>query len=47
MKNLPQKISLVAQTASVLKDEIQAGRWSKQLPGEHDLRALLHVGHRQ
>ena len=44
MKNLPQRISLVAQTASVLKDEIQSGRWSTQLPGEHDLRALLHVG---
>jgi DNA-binding LacI/PurR family transcriptional regulator len=44
MKNLPQRISLVAQTASILKDEIRAGRWSNQLPGEHDLCALLHVG---
>ena len=44
MKNLPRRISLVAQTASVLKDEIHAGRWSRQLPGEHDLCALLHVG---
>jgi DNA-binding LacI/PurR family transcriptional regulator len=44
MKNLPQKISLVAQTASVLKDEIRAGRWSKDLPGEHELCGLLHVG---
>lgn len=44
MKNLPQKISLVTQTASVLKDEIQLGRWSKQLPGEHELCAMLHIG---
>jgi DNA-binding LacI/PurR family transcriptional regulator len=44
MKNLPRRISLVAQTASVLKEEIQAGRWSEELPGEHDLCALLHIG---
>lgn len=44
MNNLPQKISLVTQTVSVLKNEIQLGRWSRQLPGEHELCALLHVG---
>jgi DNA-binding LacI/PurR family transcriptional regulator len=44
MNNLPQKMSLVAQTAAVLKDEIRAGRWLKELPGEHDLRSVLHVG---
>lgn len=44
MNNLPQRISLVAQTVDVLKNEIRLGRWSKQLPGEHELCALLHVG---
>ena len=44
MNNLPQRISLVSQTVDVLKNEIRLGRWSKQLPGEHELCALLHVG---
>ena len=44
MNTLPRRISLVAQTAAVLKDAIHAGRWSKQLPGEHDLCEMLHVG---
>jgi len=44
MNRLPQRLSLVAQTAAVLKDEIKAGRWTNRLPGEHELCALLHVG---
>src|ERR1019366_9294331 len=44
MNRLPQKISLVAQTASVLLEEIQGGRWVGSLPGEHALCAQLHVG---
>jgi len=44
MNRLPQRLSLVAQTAAVLKDEIKAGRWTKRLPGEHELCSLLHVG---
>lgn len=44
MRNLPQRLSLVAQTAALLKEEIQEGRWSKRLPGEHELCSLLHVG---
>jgi len=44
MNRLPQRLSLVAQTAAVLKDEIKAGRWKNCLPGEHELCALLHVG---
>jgi DNA-binding GntR family transcriptional regulator len=44
MKSLPRRISLVAHTASVLKDEIHSGRWWRQLPGEHGLCALLQVG---
>ncbi len=44
MNRLPQKISLVAQTASVLLEEIQGGRWVGLLPGEHALCAQLHVG---
>lgn len=44
MNRLPQRLSLVAQTAALLKDEIKAGRWTRQLPGEHELCTLLHVG---
>ncbi len=43
MKRLPQKLSLVAQTAAVIKEEIEAGRWTRWLPGEHELCAQLHV----
>ena len=44
MNRLPQKTSLVAQTTSVLLEEIQGGRWVGSLPGEHALCAQLHVG---
>ena len=44
VKHLPQRVSLVAQTVALLKDEIKAGRWARQMPGEHELCALLHVG---
>jgi len=44
MNRLPQKISLVAQTVSVLTEQIKGGRWIETLPGEHALCAQLHVG---
>ena len=40
---LPQKSSLVAQTAAILKERIQSGEWHKWLPGEHELCAQLRV----
>jgi LacI family transcriptional regulator len=40
---LPQKLSLVAQTAAILKERIQAGEWHKWLPGEKELHTQLHV----
>ncbi|MDB6025836.1 MAG: transcriptional regulator [Verrucomicrobiales bacterium] len=43
MKRLPQKTSLVTQTAAVIREEIEAGRWTSWLPGEHELCAQLHV----
>jgi len=43
MKRLPQKISLAAQAAAVLRENIEAGRWIGWLPGEHELSAQLHV----
>jgi LacI family transcriptional regulator len=43
MNRLPQKSSLVAQTAAILKERIQSGEWHKWLPGEHELCAQLHV----
>lgn len=46
MNRLPQKISLAAQTAAVILEEIEAGRWVRSLPGEHELCAQLHVSRR-
>ena len=40
---VPQKISLVTQTAGILRNNIQAGFWAGELPGEHDLCAQLQV----
>jgi LacI family transcriptional regulator len=46
MNRLPQKTSLVLQTASVILEEIESGRWSRWLPGEHELCGHLHVSRR-
>lgn len=46
MNRLPQKISLVAQAAAMILDEIESGRWIGSLPGEHELCAQLHVSRR-
>ena len=43
MNRLPQKSSLVAQTAAILKDRIESGEWHQWLPGEHELCAQFHV----
>jgi len=40
---LPQKASLVAQAAAILKERIQSGEWHKWLPGEHELCAELQI----
>lgn len=40
---VPQRVSLVAQAVGILKENITAGLWSGQLPGEHDLCEHLHV----
>ncbi len=44
MNQLPQKVSLVAQTVAVLAQQIEGGRWADCLPGESALCAQLHVG---
>lgn len=41
--HVPRRASLVAQTVSILRTEIQAGRWQQRLPGEHELCGHLHV----
>ncbi len=46
ISRLPEKTSLVAQTATVILGEIESGRWSRWLPGEHELCAHLHVSRR-
>lgn len=46
IQRLPIKTSLVSQTASVILQEIESGRWSGCLPGEHELCAHLHVSRR-
>ncbi len=43
MLRLPQRPSLVSQTAAILKEEIQSGRWNKWLPSENELCVQLHV----
>lgn len=40
---LPQRLSLVAQTVAVLREQILAGIWSGFLPGENELCDKLHV----
>src|SRR5438045_2071190 len=42
-RKLPQKTSLVTQTASIVLEEIEAGRWTGWLPGELALCKQLHV----
>jgi DNA-binding LacI/PurR family transcriptional regulator len=46
MNRLPQRTSLVSQTAGVILEEIEAGHWARWLPGEHELCAHLHVSRR-
>jgi DNA-binding LacI/PurR family transcriptional regulator len=46
MNRIPQRTSLVTQTAGVIRDEIRSGRWSHWLPGEYELCAQLHVSRR-
>jgi DNA-binding LacI/PurR family transcriptional regulator len=40
---LPQRQSLVAQTAAILREQIAAGNWSRFLPSEDELGEKLHV----
>jgi DNA-binding LacI/PurR family transcriptional regulator len=44
MLPLPRRHSLIAETAAVLRQRIEAGEWPLHLPGELDLAALLQVG---
>ncbi len=43
LQQVPRKPTLVAQTVSVLREEIQQGRWRQWLPGENELCGQLHV----
>ena len=43
MDAIPKRVSLVAQTTTILRDSLQAGIWKDFLPGEHDLCARFHV----
>lgn len=40
---VPKRISLISETASVLKDGIQSGTWKDTLPSERMLSSQLHV----
>lgn len=44
MNPLPRRHSLISETATVLRQRIEAGEWPLHLPGEMDLAALLQVG---
>jgi DNA-binding LacI/PurR family transcriptional regulator len=43
MRRLPQRASLVAQTAAILSEAIASGEWARWLPGELELARRLHV----
>jgi DNA-binding LacI/PurR family transcriptional regulator len=43
VRRLPQRVSLVAQTADILRADILAGTWPRGLPGELELSGRLHV----
>jgi DNA-binding LacI/PurR family transcriptional regulator len=43
MKRLPQRTSLAAQTAEVLREVIASGQWPHWLPGELELMQRMHV----
>jgi DNA-binding LacI/PurR family transcriptional regulator len=43
LDRLPQRTSLVAQAADVLRQAIASGQWSRSLPGEIELARNLHV----
>jgi LacI family transcriptional regulator len=43
MKSLPQRKSMVSQTAELIRAEIRQGTWRKVLPGERVLCASLQV----
>jgi DNA-binding LacI/PurR family transcriptional regulator len=43
MKRLPQRTSLAAQTAEVLREAIASGQWPQWMPGEMELMQRLHV----
>jgi DNA-binding LacI/PurR family transcriptional regulator len=40
---LPQKSSLIVETASVLRDGIRTGQWTRTLPSERALSEQLHI----
>lgn len=46
LHTLPQRLSLVTQTARSLREGIEAGQWQKFLPGERELGAQLLVSRR-
>lgn len=41
---IPQRVSLIEQTAVVLREWLTARKWSVHLPGELELASQLHVG---
>ena len=43
MDAIPRRVSLVAQTTTILRDSLQAGIWKDFLPGEHALCARFQV----
>ena len=43
MHRLPQRTSLAAQTAAILREQIEAGSWRKWLPPEQELAAQFHI----
>ena len=43
MHRIPQRNTLAAQAAIILREEIQSGAWIRHLPGEHELCEQLNI----
>ena len=45
MDRMPYRVSLVAEVANLMREEIRAGRWIDCLPGVRSLSAIASITH--
>ncbi|MGK0184896.1 MAG: DNA-binding GntR family transcriptional regulator [Verrucomicrobiales bacterium] len=44
MDLVPKRHSLLAETASILREAVRSGRWHENLPGERKLCQQMQIG---